>query len=170
MRFEDCFKIAYVLKTHGLKGEVTLSLGPECPDLGGLASLFLEVKGQPVPYFIQSVSLKGTRAFIKLEGVNSIDEAALLKGCSVYIPKAFRPSRPRGEFYNDEVIGFEVTDQIQGPLGHVKEVQENGANRHLIILYLGREIMIPLNGPFIKRINKTSRTFTVELPDGFLEI
>lgn len=170
MKFDDCFKIAYVLKTHGLKGEVTLSLGPECPDLEDLTSIFLEVKGQPVPYFIQSISPKGTKAFIKLEGVNSIDEAAPLKGCSVYIPKAFRPALPRGEFYNDEVIGFEVADQIQGPLGAVKEVQENGANRHLIVLYLGREIMIPLNGPFIKHINKTSRTFTVELPDGFLEI
>ena len=170
MKFEDCFKIAYIVKTHGLKGEVTLSLSAECPDLHDVDSLFLDVRGQLVPHFVQSVSMKGAKAFIKLEGINTLEDAFSLKGSSVYLSKKMRPSQPRGKFYNDEVVGFEVTDLVQGPLGFVKEVQENGANRHLIVLYLGREIMIPLNGPFIKGVNKTAKRFSVELPDGFLDI
>lgn len=170
MKIDDCFKIAYVSKTHGLKGELTLFLGPACPDLGGLPSVFLEIKGQLVPHFIQSLSVKGTRAFIKLEEINSVETASALRGCSVFIPKKLRPALSRGEFYNDEVVGFEVTDQVQGPLGFIKEVVDAGANRHLIVIYLGREIMIPLNGPFIKRVNKSERAILVELPEGFLEI
>ncbi|MDZ4715081.1 MAG: ribosome maturation factor RimM [Cytophagales bacterium] len=170
MKIDDCFKIAYVAKTHGLQGEVTFVLAPGCPDLVGLPSLFVETKGQLVPYFIKSVSAKGTKAFVKLEDVDSADAAALLRGCSVYLPRTLRPALPRGEFYNDEVVGFEVTDNAHGLLGIVKEIMENGANRHLIVNYLGREIMIPLNGPFIRNTNKSRKKITVELPKGFLEI
>ena len=170
MNVEACFKIAYVMKTHGLKGEVTFSLAPDCPDLSELTSLFLELKGQLVPYFIHSASAKGIKAYVKLEDVDTAEAAAQLTGASVYIPKEHRPALARGKFYGDEVKGFEVTDVVQGPLGYVKEVLETGANRHLIVLYLGKEIMIPLNGPFIKSLNKTKKKFMVELPDGFLDI
>ncbi len=158
------------MKTHGLKGEVTLSLSPDCPDLSGLTSVFLELRSQLVPYFIHSASTKGIKAYVKLEDVDSAEAAAELTGSSVYIPKEHRPVLSRGEFYGDEVTGFEVNDVFHGPLGYVKEVLETGANRHLIVIYLGREIMIPLNGPFIKSLNKAKKKFVVELPDGFLEI
>lgn len=170
MKVEACFKIAYVMKTHGLKGEVTFSLSPDCPDLSGLTSVFLELRNQLVPYFIHSASTKGIKAYVKLEDINSAEAAAELTGSSVYIPKEHRPALSRSEFYGDEVTGFEVNDVFHGPLGYVKEVLETGANRHLIVIYLGREIMIPLNGPFIKSLNKAKRKFAVELPDGFLEI
>ena len=170
MKVEACFKIAYVMKTHGLKGEVTFSLSPDCPDLTSLESVFLEVRNQLVPYFLHSVSGKGVKAYVKLEDVDSAEAAGELTGASVYIPKQHRPPLARGEFYGDEVTGFEVADVVHGPLGYVKEVLELGATRHLIVIYLGREIMIPLNGPFIKSLNKTKQKFTVELPNGFLEI
>ena len=158
------------MKTHGLKGEVTFSLSPDCPNLSGLTSVFLELRNQLVPYFIHSASTKGIKAYVKLQDVNSAEAAAELTGSSVYISKEHRPALSRGEFYGDEVAGFEVNDVFHGPLGYVKEVLETGANRHLIVIYLGREIMIPLNGPFIKSLNKAKKKFVVELPDGFLEI
>ena len=170
MNTDSCFKIAYVVKTHGLKGEITISLLPDCPDLTTLKSVFIEVKDQLVPYFIQSVTVKATKAYVRLEDIRTSDEAGLLTGRSIYIPKKDRPALPKGEFYGDEVTGFDVADNVHGPLGKVREVLEIGANRHLIVEYLGREVMIPMNGPFIRSVNKTKRKFTVELPEGFLEI
>ena len=170
MKVEDCFKIAYVMKTHGLKGEVTIALLPDCPDLTSLTSVFLEVKNHLVPYFIESVSVKGIKAYIKLEEVNTAEGAAALTGSGLFISKDHRPVLSKGEFYNDEVSGFEVTDMNFGAIGHVQGVLETGANRHLIVLFQGREIMIPLNGPFIQSVNKSKKKITVDLPVGFLEI
>lgn len=170
MEIRECFKIGYVAKSHGLKGEVTIVLGPDCPGLESLKLVFVESNNQLVPYFIQAVSLKGIKAFVKLEGVDTPEFAASLKGCSLFLPKSERPKLVRGEFYNDEVLGFEVIDSEKGALGPVSDVLESGPNRYLTIMFNTKEIMIPLNGPFIKGVNKTKKKISVELPDGFLDI
>ncbi len=166
----DHFKIGYVSKSHGLKGEVTIVLGPECPDLEDVTTLFVENGHQQVPYFIESISVKGVKAYLKLEGVNTPEAAAGLKGCSLLLPKSDRPRLPRGEFYNDEVIGFEVGDKTKGVLGLVREVEETGPNRFLIVVYGQKEVMIPVNGPFITSVNKTKKKIAVDLPDGLLDL
>ncbi|MNC95569.1 Ribosome maturation factor RimM [compost metagenome] len=76
----------------------------------------------------------------------------------------------KGEFYSEEVIGFEVFDDVNGPLGFVEDVEQAGPNRFLILSYIQKEIMIPVNGPFIKSINKSKKTISVSLPEGFLDI
>jgi 16S rRNA processing protein RimM len=169
MEIDKAFKIGYVMKTHGLKGEVTIALQQDCPDLNGVNTLYLERKGQLVPYFVQSVSFKTDKAFIKLEDVDSIDDAQELKGSSIYLQKSARPKLARGEFYPDEVIGFEVSDE-QRVLGVVKEVVEAGPSRFLSVDVDNKETLIPVTGPFIKSVNKTSKKIKVELPDGFLDI
>jgi 16S rRNA processing protein RimM len=165
----EVFKIGYVMKTHGLKGEVTIVTMPECPDLAGIDTLFLERRQQLVPYFVESVSFKGDKAFLKLEEVDTLEQAAGLKGCSIYLPKADRPRPAKGDFYSDEVIGFEVADSRR-VLGHVKDVLEAGPNRFLALDIDERETLIPVNGPFIKSVNRSARKIKVELPDGFLDI
>ena len=66
MELSDCFKIGYVQKTHGLKGEVTIALEPGAPDdFEAITSIFAEVKGRLIPYFIEEISFKGDKAFVK---------------------------------------------------------------------------------------------------------
>jgi 16S rRNA processing protein RimM len=45
-----------------------------------------------------------------------------------------------------------------------------GPNKLLVVEHKGKEVMIPINGPFIKSVNKSRKRITVELPDGFLDI
>ncbi|MEI9918770.1 MAG: ribosome maturation factor RimM [Bacteroidota bacterium] len=161
------YKIGYISKTHGLKGEVTVSTTPECPDLTSIKTLY--IGDSFIPHFIESISIKGDKAFLKLEDVNAIEQASELKGSSLYLPKAERPKLARGEFYNDEVVGFEVVEE-ENSLGQITDIMEAGPNRFLVLDHNGKEILIPINGPFIKSINKSKRKITVELPEGFLDL
>jgi 16S rRNA processing protein RimM len=169
MRIEDCFKIGYISKTHGLKGEVTAVFENEF-DLEEVKSLFLEFSGNLVPYFVEKVTGKGTKPFLKLEGINSQTQAAEIKGCHLYLPKSSRPELKRGLFYDDEIVGFQVEDEIAGVLGTVTEVQSSGANRLLAFSYNHKEILVPINSPFIKSVNKSQKTIKLILPDGYLDI
>jgi 16S rRNA processing protein RimM len=45
-----------------------------------------------------------------------------------------------------------------------------GPNRLLVVKHADKEILIPMNGPFITSVNKTKKRITVNLPDGFLDI
>jgi 16S rRNA processing protein RimM len=169
MEKESCFKIGYVAKAHGLKGEVTIIV-TEPMDLDSVESVFVELKNTLVPYFIKELSDRGDKAFVKFDEINSIEQANAIKGSSIYLPKETRPKLKRGEFYDDEILGFVVEDEAIGILGAITEVSANGPNKLLVINYLGKEVLIPINGPFIKSVNKTKKLIKVELPEGFLDI
>jgi 16S rRNA processing protein RimM len=171
MKLETCYKIGYILKPHGLKGQVTISLDPDAPaDFSPVQTVFVERHEKLLPYFIENISLKGNKAFLKLEEVNSPEEAKEISKAGLYLPKSERPKAGRGAFYNDEVIGFEVLDSEAGTIGNVREVVEAGPNKLLSVDHQGKEVLIPLNGPFINSINKSKKKITVTLPEGFLEI
>lgn len=146
-----------------------MSLGVDCPDLKDIKLFYVEINNNLIPHFIESASVRGDKAFIKLEDVNTQEAASQLKGSSLYLPKTERPKLPKGEFYSEEIIDFEVIDNHYGSLGTVREVHENGPNKHIIVAG-SREVMIPTNAPFIKSINKSRKEITIELPEGFLEI
>ncbi len=171
MDISSCFKVGFILKPHGLKGEVTLAIDAEAPaDFETVQSVFLEREGRLIPYFIESISQKGAKAFVKFDEVNSIEEAASLSKASIYLPKAMRPKPEHDDFHLDEIIGFEVTDQEAGALGKVIEIMQAGPNKLLVIDYAGKEVLVPVNSPFITQITKSKRHIAVNLPDGFLDI
>jgi len=86
MNKDSCYKIGYVAKTHGLKGEVTLVI-TEAIDLEAIETVFLDIRNTLVPYFITSFSDRQDKVFIKFEDVNTPEQAAGLKGASVYLVK-----------------------------------------------------------------------------------
>ncbi|GIV37336.1 MAG: ribosome maturation factor RimM [Cyclobacteriaceae bacterium] len=165
------YKVGYILRTHGLKGEVTVALEGDAPvHWQKLKGLFVDLNGQLIPHRIERISLKGLRAFVKFSQVSTPQDASLLLQRSLYLPLSERPKRSGLDFYDDEITGFAVRDKTSGLLGSVIRVDRTGPSRQIIILYNHQEKMIPVNGPFITSINRRSKTIQVELPDGFLEI
>jgi 16S rRNA processing protein RimM len=171
MELDSCFKVGFVLRTHGLKGEVTISIDDDAPvNLSALPAVFLAFDDRLVPYFIQSISMRGTKGFVKFEDIDTIDEASKLLKKSIYLQKSARKKSSGSEFHNDEIIQFSVIDESLGPLGSVVDIMQAGPNRLLVLDNAGKEVLIPINGPFITRINKSTRIITVKLPAGFLDI
>jgi 16S rRNA processing protein RimM len=171
MEIKDCYKIGFVLKPHGLKGAVTISIDADIPnDISELETVFLQEQHHLVPYFIESISLKGNKAFVKFEEIDTPEDADRISKTAIFLPKTERPKSGRGEFYDDEIPGFTVEDENVGDLGKVVEVMAAGANRLLVLDHAGKEVLIPINSPFIKSINKTKKRVVVNLPEGFLDI
>lgn len=170
MDINSSYKVGYILKPHGLKGEVTISIDQEAPQLDEVESIFIENNNRLVPYFIEAISIKGSKAYVKFEDIDSPEAANSISKCALYLPKSTREKSGRGEFYDDEVISFEVTDSETGVLGKVVEVVVAGPNKLLSVDHEGKEILIPVNSPFITGINKSKKKISVTLPEGFLDI
>jgi 16S rRNA processing protein RimM len=167
MKKESLVKIGYIMKTHGLKGEVTLKLHPDAPELEPHDVLMVETESGFVPHFVERISFKGSQAFLKLEEISTIEQSKLLKGKSVFFEKASRPKLKRGEYYEDEYVGLSVWEGKLN-LGEVIQVVGQGASRFLEIG--DKKWLIPINGPFIKSVSKAKKKIEVDLPEGFLEI
>ena len=164
---KDFFKIGYIAKTHGLKGEVTTQFDSSFLGLDSGDYCLIELDGNLVPFQIEAISINGSKAFLKFDKVDNIDQATKLKGCSLFQARSDRPKLKRGEFYSDELVGFSVFEKSVGTLGKVVGIENQGPNE---LLAIENNILIPLNSPFIISILKTKKRIEVELPEGFLEI
>ena len=167
MKKDSLVKIGYVLKTHGLKGAVTLRLNPDAPEIKTGAAILIEVDTGHVPYFIEMITHRNDQAFLKLEDVNTIEQSKQLKGRSIFIEKSKRPKLTRGEYYDDELIGLTVFEGKKA-LGIVNQIINQGPARFIEVG--PGKLLIPINGPFIKSISTRNKRMEVELPDGFLDI
>lgn len=170
MSHSEYFLIGKVTRPHGLKGAVTISLRPEAPDPASLDVVYLEQKGSFVPYFVDSVSSKGSRAYVKLQDVDTHEHASLVSGLNVFLPLADRPAAGERGFYSDEVQGFSVSTVDGTLLGTVREVADAGPGRLVVVEHGEREVLIPVNGPFIQVVDSEEKTIIVDLPDGFLDL
>ena len=171
MDINSCFKIGYIMKPHGLKGGVTVSLDADAPeDFTVVTSIFIEKNKRLIPHFVESISVRGEKAFMKLEDVDTPEAAAAISKSAIYLSKSQRPKSDRGEFYDDEILGFEVVDSESGTLGKVTGVTLAGRNRLITLDHNGKEVLIPVNSPFITSINKSKKKISVQLPEGFLDI
>ncbi len=171
MKVEQCYKIGKVARPHGLKGEVTVLLEEAPADWGTLKNVFIQMRpNELVPFFIESVAVRGTKAFVKFEEHNTPEQAELISKKDIYLPKSERPKSGRGEFYDDEIIGFDVDDTAVGNLGKIIAVESSGPIRLLVVSNGEKELLIPTNGPFITSVNKTKKKISVDLPEGFLDI
>jgi 16S rRNA processing protein RimM len=164
----DYFKAGYISKAHGLKGAVTLVLEQGAEEfLKNDQPLFLQINSSIIPFFIEELHVQNDKALVKLEDVNTAEEAQKLKGVLVFLPKSVRPKSGRGEF--DEILGFSVVHENE-ILGEVIRVENEQINPLIIVFSGEKEIAIPVNAPFIQSVNKTQKRIIVELPDGLLDL
>ena len=171
MNKESCYEIGFVSKPHGLKGGAVISLDVDEPILyKDLESVFLEISGRLVPFFIDYIQIRNNSAFIEFEGIESREQFREIKGAKLFLPLEFLPELPDDEFYYHEVIGYKVVDQKLGPLGELSGFNTAGPQPIMTMEYLGKEILIPASHEVVIRPIKEKKEMIVLLPDGLLDI
>lgn len=171
MLVESCFQLGIITKTHGIEGNVIIFLDTDFPQrYENLESVFVEIKQKLVPFFIDSILVKGNKAIVKFEGINSIEEAGALKGNFIYLPLDFLPDLGKDQFYYHEVIDYMVFDENKGKLGKITNIYEANGNDMFAIDFKNKEILVPIQNELILKIDKIKREIHVALPDGLIEI
>ncbi len=124
MDINTAYKIGYILRPHGLKGEVTVSLDAEAPEnLNEVDTIFIELNRQLVPHFVESISIKGDKAYVKFEDATTPEAAKAISKSALYLPKSSRPKAGRGEFYDDDRFGARKHRQSnRGDFGRAEQI------------------------------------------------
>ncbi|WKK82232.2 ribosome maturation factor RimM [Marivirga arenosa] len=171
MKLDQCFQLGMVLKPHGLKGELYISLDTDYPeDYAEMESVFLSQNGKLVPFFIERIQLKNKEALVKFDDIDSKESALNLRGSTLHLPLTQLPELTGNQFYFHEIDGFKVFDVQKGELGIVKEVFEAGHQDLIGMEYQGKEVLIPINDDVILNVNREESSIEVNLPEGLLEL
>ena len=173
MRVDDCYQLGYVIKTHGLQGEVSILLDVDFPEAyENLESVFVASAGSEmlVPFFVEHLVIRQNKALVKFEEVDTIEQAEKLLKAQLYLPLASLPPLEGDQYYYHEVIGFTVTDREHGQLGTVQDVYESTGQDMIVMQYQEKEVLIPINDDIVQRVDKTQQVVHVTLPEGLLEV
>jgi 16S rRNA processing protein RimM len=170
MKRSEAFEMGFVARTHGLKGGLVVALHEDIPlSMKSGDALFVEMEGVFVPYFIKEISVKGDKAYLTFQEIESIESAQGLVRKKIYLPKSARP-RLRGiSFYDDEVEGFRVQYKEE-VLGLVSGIVWSGPQRMIEVTGGRKELLIPVNEVFITKLDRKAKVIQVELPEGFLDL
>jgi 16S rRNA processing protein RimM len=172
MTQDNCFLLGYIVRTHGTAGNVVVFLDVDYPDdYEDLESVYVEIKGELVPYFIQDINLqKQSNAIVSFEDVDTMAKAQALVGNSLYLPLEDLEELGNEDFYYHEIKGFSVIDQQKGELGIVTDVYTLNGQDLISMDYEGSEVLIPTAVEIVLRADKLNKQLIVNLPEGLLEV
>jgi 16S rRNA processing protein RimM len=152
-------------RPHGVRGELTLR--PFNAD-GALAEMALPAAVQLVrdqqrrPMTLVAVRPANELFLVRLEGVDTREQAALLTNFELWMPRASLPALAPDEFYVEDLIGCTLVDLDgaragDGPL-HLLERRPGRAHRR----GAGRRAAGPAVAEFIREVDLAARAVVVD--------
>ncbi len=171
MTTDDSFRLGSISKTRGLKGELQVFITFEEPEKLKFNSLFIEIAGKLVPYFVTLFKLPQKNiAYLQLEDVDTIEKAVLLVKKDIYLPNKIKPKKKKSDFGLKDLLHFIAMDVNEGELGEIIEIHEFTQQLVATVSYKNQEVLFPLNESIIKSIDVVKGVVLVDLPEGLLDI
>jgi 16S rRNA processing protein RimM len=171
MAYEAHILLGRITKVHGFEGFVTIKLEKNFfENIPGLESVFLEIEGKPVPFFMSASEYPGADILrLKFEGYESAGKVKEFVGSRVFLTAG-----EEGITRNDELrdlYGFKVRIPDKSLEGTIIDVIENPGQWLLNIKTdAGKEILIPLHEDFIIKLDNKKKIIEMILPEGLTEI
>lgn len=164
--------IGTIVGVFGLSGEVKCFPLTDFPErFSRLGEVRIETKdGRDYPLRIKQVRLSPSFIFLLFEGVDSIEDAARLKGSLIKIPEEERVTLPPDHYYRYEMIGLDVYLEDRTMLGKVESILETGGNDVYLVKNDTREYLIPALKHVVRKVDLVQREMTVYPMQGLLDL
>jgi len=159
-----------IVKAQGFDGSVSVKLErgftEEIPDM---ESVFLEIEGKPVPFFIEESERSGADNLrLKFSKYNSQSVISGFTGCRVYLT---RPPEHKSGKSSQSFKGYKVYDGAGKFTATVRDIVNNPGQILLLVdTAEGKEILIPFHEDLIRNIDRKKREICMDLPEGIAEI
>ena len=157
--------IGRILTTWGVKGKLKVKLETDFPQRFAPGSK-VYINRQPMT--IDSTEWHGDKLVIKLNTIDSIEDARKLRGKTVEIHRNQVHPLPEGQYYYFQLIGLEVWTTQGELLGSITEIITTGSNDNYVVRGAKGETLIPAIGDLVKSIDLDKGCLVIEPIAGLL--
>lgn len=161
--------VAIVGARFGVRGEVKLrSLSDEVEHLLKLESVTLRKGSERKTHRISESRRHSSDVLVRFEGVESPEEARLLTGYEVWVPRELAAPLGEGEYYITDLIGLKL--MLDGEhVGTVKSLWNSGAHDMIDVEKVdGTMVVVPFIERYIGRVDLETASIEVRV-DWILE-
>jgi len=171
MAYKNDILLGRIMKVSGYEGAVTVKLERFFSGkLPHMESVFLEIEGRPVPFFIADPEYSGADILkLKFDGYNSPEKVIEFVGSRVFLTTSAAVENKIEEIKS--LIGYSVLTSDNIRLGSIEEVIPNPGQWLLSVLSpSNKAIFIPLHEHFIVKVDRKKKVLIMDIPEGLTEI
>jgi 16S rRNA processing protein RimM len=164
----DWIEVGRVVKPHGMRGEVRVSLSTDNPErFTPGARLFARPRGAAAgagrPLVVEVVRGDPALPIVAFEGLGAREEAGELRDHVLEIPSSELPELPEGDFYPFQLEGLEARAPAGRRVGVVRELLEAPANDVLVVtMDEGGEVLLPFVMEAVPEVHLDGRYVVVD--------
>ena len=150
-----------VVSTHGIQGEIKILPWADSPEfLLGFKTLFLNGK----PYAVRASRVHKTCVLAKLEGIDTPEQATLLRGQTVTVDRT-GVKLPEGTVFIADLLGCRALDEEGNEFGKIADVLTMPAS-DVYVIKGEKTYMVPAVKAFVREINVAEGFVRVHLIEG----
>lgn len=163
-------EIGQIVNTFGIKGEVKVNpFTEDITKFERLDKILLEKSNKQTSYEIENVKYHKNTVILKLKGVNTPEEAELLRNSHIKINREDEEDLPEGTYYIADLIGLEVYTDENVKLGTVDDIYNHGSSDIYVVKNeLGKQILLPAIKDVVKQVDLENKRIIVHIIPGLL--
>ena len=163
-------EIGQIVNTFGIKGMVKIK--PFTDDINKfdrLKKIYISNKNGKKEYQIQEVKYHKNMVLMKLEGVDTPEQADLLRQSYLLVDRADEEPLEEGVYYIVDLLGLEVYTDDNKLLGKVEDIFNTGSNDIYVVKdEMGKQILLPGIPDVLKNVDLEKGRITVHLIPGLI--
>ena len=164
--------VGRVGKPHGLRGEVTVEVRTDSPELRFAPGTVLTTDPPlPRPLVVETMHWHSGRLLLAFEGVLDRGAAEALRNVRLVIdvPDDEVPEDPE-EFYDHQLVGLAAVTVGGVEVGVVAEVLHLPSQELLALRTPdGREVLVPFVAEIVPQVDLPARRVVLDPPEGLLD-
>ena len=166
----EYIEIGQIVNTNGLKGVVKVN--PFTDDISKFEDLkyvYIQLKNELKKVKIEQVRYNKNQVLLKLEGIDSIQEAEKYRNFYLKTEKESQEDLGEDTYYIVDLIGLDVYSDKNEYLGKIEDVFPTGSNDVYVVKdNLGKQILIPAIADVVKEVDLKNKKMTINLIPGLI--
>ena len=161
-------EIGLFIGPHGIKGEVKVKSFTEIPEnLFVYEEFFLGNQTKPIK--LKLVRKIKQNLICIVEDIKTRNEAEKFKNLTLYVKRDNLPLLNDDEFYQRDLLNFDVYNLERHNLGFVTSFNDFGGGLLVEVEKNKKRFYLPIGKPFLKDINYKDKEVILNIDLGFIE-
>jgi 16S rRNA processing protein RimM len=168
----DTVVVGRIGRPHGVRGEVTVEVRSDDPDLRFYVGAVLATD----PASRGPLTITGKRwhrdvLLLTIEGIHSREDAETLRNTELLVDIADLPElEDPDSFYDHQLVGLTARLTDESELGEVTAVRHEGADLLVVCRPEGGDLLIPFVAAIVPTVDLAGGFLVVDPPEGLLEL